>query len=101
MIEQAAGLGWEIVTSKCGGCMAAMREAEIHVEFTRKGVLTRRAVRNFLRPLLALHGFLVTKAGVEDSVSDRFIRRIGFSPTWADGKYRYYVMTTLPFSKEH
>ena len=101
MTEELLAQGWAREVSLCGGCVAAVKGTEIHVEFTRKGVIGRRAVREFLGPLLAREGLLTTRTFLDDQVNDRFVRRIGFKPTWSDSYFRYYAMTALPFGKEH
>lgn len=100
MIERAAENGWEIVTSECGGCVAALLGTEIHVEFTRPRVISRNRVRTFLAPLLAREGFLTTRVTHLDEVSSRFVERLGFQHTWSDIEFKYYILTALPFSKE-
>ena len=101
MIEAAAEHGWELRDSDCGGCTAAVKGTEIHVEFHRQGVVLRDKVRRFLAPLLGREGFLTTRVAVNDRVHDAFVRRLGFSSTWSDGTFQYYILTALPFSKEH
>lgn len=100
MIERAAAGGWEIVTSSCGGCTAAVAGTEVHVEFGGGLVLNRRTVREFLRPLFDRMGMLTTRTPVGDEASSRFVSRLGFRKTWGDDAFDYYSMTALPFSKE-
>lgn len=99
MIEQAADRGWEIHRSRCGGCTAALRGTEIHVEFARRGVIARRTVREFLGPLIEREGFLTTRVERDDQNSSDFVGRLGFAPMWSDSDYTYYILTELPFSK--
>lgn len=102
MINQAIALGWEEVVSACGGCRAALKGSEIHVEFTREGVINRRKVREFLGPLIDRMGFLTTRVPVDDEDSDRFVRRIGFRESGRTDEFIFYMLTGQPFSrKEH
>lgn len=100
MIERAAEHGWEIVTSACGGCTAAVKGTEIHVEFGPGLRFTRASVREFLAPLLAREGLLTTRTEHEDQRHRLFVIRLGFRKTWSDDQYDYYAMTELPFGKE-
>lgn len=100
MIEQALALGWELAVSKCGGCRAALKGTEIHVEFTRAGVISRGRVREFLEPLLARHGYLTTRVPAGDKVYTRFVTKLGFEPTWSDDEFDYFMLTGLPFSRK-
>ena len=101
MIEKLLEQGWTREVSRCGGCVAAMRGTEIHVQFTRPGVISRRAVREFLQPLIEREGMLSTRVFRDDEVGDRFVRRIGFKPSWSDSYFKYYALTALPFGKEN
>lgn len=100
MIEQALALGWESAVSKCGGCRAALKGSEIHVEFTRPGVIARGRVREFLEPLMARQGFLTTRVPAGDKVHARFVTKLGFKPTWSDAEFNYFILTELPFSRK-
>lgn len=100
LVEQLAENGWSVVTSPCGGCLAARRGVEIHVHFTRTGVITRRKVREFLAPMLDELGFLTTRTPRADERSRRFVTRLGFKHTWSDDNFDYHSLTALPFSKE-
>ena len=97
-IDDAVAAGWELAVSKCGGCRAALRGTEIHVEFTRPGVINRGRVREFLGPLLERQGYLTTRVPGGDSRA-RFVTRLGFRPTWSDDEFSYYMLTELPFSR--
>ena len=63
-------------------------------------LMSRRAVRSFLAPLLEEHVFLTTRVRHGDMVAPRFLDRLGFAPTWSDSSYCYYMLTELPYSKE-
>ena len=83
--------------------LAAMRGTEIHVavapEF-RGRVITRRRCREFLGPLLERRGYLTTRA-VEGTDRIHFLQRLGFRLTGAAGGINHYMLTAVPFQKEH
>lgn len=96
---------WECVPLEFQGQLAAcgiVRGTEIHFAampgFGAK-IMTRRIIREFLGPLLARHGFLTTRTEPDDEAGRRFVERIGFSQTWQDPQYRYFIMTDLPFGR--
>jgi len=93
--------GWRREQTPCGGCIAALKGTEIHVHFTRKGVITRRVVQNFLGPLLDELGYLTTRCNTGDAVTKRFLTKLGFEPTWSDGQYEFFMLARLPFRKEN
>lgn len=77
--------------------------SEVHFEVLpehRHRVIYRGVTRDFLRPLFEEHGFLTTKVPREDAASARFVQRIGFRQTWSDEGHDYYMLTSLPFTKD-
>lgn len=98
-VEQLFSQGWTKAVSSCGGCVAALKGSEIHVEFNRTGVVKRQAVREFLGPLLEPWGYLTTRAFKGDGRTSRFLAGMQFKHTWSDDQFDYYVLTALPFSK--
>jgi hypothetical protein len=96
---------WEVFPGHLDGahvCTAIMRGPEIHFAFAPgwrpKGSLRGR-IRNFLEPLLERHGYLTTRLALTRMEKDRFVRRMGFQPTWTDGQFQYYLMGSLPFTR--
>ena len=77
--------------------------AEVHFEIApehRGRVIYRNVTREFLRPVFEKHGMLTTKTEIGDEVNARFLKRLGFKPTWSDDRYDYYMLTALPFEKK-
>lgn len=96
--------GWDAVPYEVDGVLhgaAMLNGSEIHFAMRpewRGKSITRRRAREFLRPLLDRLGFLTTR--VEVGLDDAFVRRIGFTPTWSDGTFQFYMMTREPFAKK-
>ncbi len=83
--------------------IAAIDGTEIHFAIApewRLKTITRARTREFLAPLMELRGFLTTRTE-PDAAKDRFLRRLGFCKTWNDGLLDHYILTALPFEKEH
>jgi hypothetical protein len=83
--------------------IGALQGTEIHFATNpawRGRLMSRRAVRRFLAPLLEQHSYLTTRVPHGDSVAPRFIERLGFAQTWRDSGHTYYMLTAVPFSKE-
>lgn len=81
--------------------IAAMSGSEIHFaiapQWTHR-VIARHRTRDFLAPLLAVHGFLTTRTET-DIGRHIFLTRIGFERTWFDGRFDHYILLELPFGK--
>lgn len=98
--------GWEVVPLHCDGELAAIAVldgTEIHFAAApehRHKVIQRTRAREFLAPLLARRGYLTTRAMLSDASARRFLMRMGFEHTWADGRFDYYMLSELPFGKE-
>ncbi len=93
---------WEVVPGYIDGQHAAtavIKGSEVHFglvpEFRHR--ITRRRVREFLEPLLERHGFLTTRILLLSQDKRRFVERVGFMPTWNDGKFQYYLLGDLPW----
>ena len=62
-------------------------------------VLTHRlSVREFLRGLLGKQDFLTTRIPLDNPFQNRFVKIVGFTPTWSDGSFNYYILTEAPFA---
>lgn len=100
MLDRAAELGWVItrvlVDGEHRGTLARLGN-EVHFEVLKSPCITRRTVKETLGPLLQEHDFLTTKTLIIDTVSQRFVERLGFKIQWSDDRYRYYMLTELPF----
>lgn len=98
--------GWTFVPLVEGGALllvAAVMGTEIHVAVApehRCRVITRRRCREFLGPLMERRGYLTTRA-VCGTGKERFLHRLGFKLTHTTGGIDHYMLTALPFAKEH
>lgn len=91
--------GFDVRPSACGGYTAYVAGTELHVAFHRPGVLTRRMVRDLVGPMLQQHGLVTTRVPAQHETLRRFVERVGFTWSWADTNYDYYIMTDMPFEK--
>lgn len=97
--------GWQVHEHRVAGELAAAalhKGTEVHFVCApswRKRLIRRRNTQEFLAPLLAKRGYLTTRVQVSEKANDMFVRRIGFKKTWSDGKFVYYMLTELPFSR--
>ena len=84
--------------------VAHLRGSEIHFavapEFRRR-IISRRSIREFLQPLLAERTYLTTRAAPGSDTT--FIDRLGFVQTCrgAIDEIRHYMLTHVPYRKEH
>ncbi len=88
--------GEEVVAS------AMMHGPEIHIIVApqwRGRAMSRRRVRAFLAPLLEQYGYLATRVLHNREEQRRFVERVGFTQTWSDSMFCYYMLTTLPFER--
>ena len=80
------------------GGVLANKGTEIHVVVHpshRHRVIRRHYARAVLAPLLAQHGYLTTRLFAGEDAT--FVERFGFTYTWSDGVFDYYLLSTLPF----
>lgn len=99
-------VGWEVVPAYFDGQhvgTAILRGTEIHfalrAEFRRR-VIRRSNTQEFLAPLLERLGFLTTRLQPDQVVERKFIERVGFKPTWTDGRFQYFLLGRLPFERK-
>jgi hypothetical protein len=76
-VFEAAVAGVEFQTWGDDGAMSIYGN-EVHVVGTRRGWLTRRAIRERFVPLLQKHGSLMTRVSRTEVSSQQFVERIGF-----------------------
>ena len=79
--------------------VAMLRGTEIHFAVApnwRGRLIQRGRTRAFLAPLIERHGFLTTRSS--DGQAHRFLKRLGFVETWAEGPIQHYMLIGLPFS---
>lgn len=94
--------GWELHPCVFDGRhMATLikKNAEVHFAIYKqyqKRYMTARRLRAFLLPILESEGFLVTKLGVEDMATARFIERLGFVEMGSDSAgTKTYMLTDI------
>lgn len=98
---------WDVTPGYIDGVLvAAIINAGTEVHFAisksyRKKTISRGRMREFLRPLFEDKGFLTTRLKLGDAGPRRFIERIGFTKTWSDDKYDYFILAELPFERKH
>lgn len=81
---------------------AVAKGTEVHVAVTdgyRPKACQRRAIRGFLKPLFDRHGFLTTRIPHHRLAQKSFVERVGFTPTWKDENFQYYMLASLPFER--
>lgn len=76
---------------------------EVHI-LPRKEFLGRAGSRKSIRPvidnLLAQRGYLTTRIPLDTPAKDRTGERLGFTWTWRDDRYDYYILTRNPFDQK-
>lgn len=108
--DRARGLlqCWEFHAFERDGepvAIAALKGSEIHFAISpawRHRVIARQRTRDFLGPMFNRFGYLTTTAFGEDREDRcRFLKRLGFEPSWDEHDRRHFIMTELPFSREN
>lgn len=96
---------WETVPFLVSGVRVGasiVQGTEIHFALSpqwRPRASARAAVRAHLAPLLERRGFLTTRVLHSRQAQQRFVQRVGFTPTWSDGQTQFYMLTELPFGR--
>lgn len=91
---------WEVLDYQQDGVsvgVAIVQGTEFHCQTFPGFKLRRKAMREFLAPLLARHGYLTTRVAHDDLANQRFNKAFGFTRTWSDGRFHYFILTELPF----
>ena len=101
LAEKARTEDWHVVkhfndNGNCDG-IAIQKGTEWHCQLAEGFKLRRAEMREFLRPMFNKHGYLTTRVPVNDTANQRFNRVFGFTKTWSDGVFNYYILTALPF----
>ncbi len=95
--------GWEPVPLMIAGRHAGtliVKGMEVHFALIdRPKGSVRKAVREMLAPVFDRFGMLTTRVPRTMSKSKRFVRRLGFKPTWNDSEFEYYLLATLPWER--
>jgi hypothetical protein len=96
--------GWEPVPLMLAGKHAGtllVKGMEVHFAIIeRPAGSVRKAVREMLEPVLDRFGMLTTRVPRTMSKAKKFVRRLGFKPTWNDGEFEYYLLSTLPWERK-
>lgn len=98
---------WDVTPGYVNGELVASiihMGTEVHfaiAKSARRRTITRQRTREFLRPLFEQKGFLTTRLLRRHKGPRRFIERIGFKNTWSDDEYDYFMLTDLPFERNH
>lgn len=61
---------------------------------------TRKQLFALFNDLLDEHGFLTTRIPVSTPYKDRTGERLGFTYTWSDDRFDYYICTGLPYQRK-
>lgn len=80
--------------------VAMTKGTEYHCHLAPGFRLSRRVMRDFLKPLFDRHGFLTTRVAHDDTANQRFNQVFGFKLMWSDDRFHYYMMTELPFEEK-
>ena len=100
-VEQLERAGWQIRHMANGAGFAAVKGTEIHFRaIDARRAIQRGAARGFIAALLDEFGMLTTRAEVADEANQRFICGMGFTETWTDGVFKFYLSTALPFERK-
>ena len=97
------GSEWEPVGHREAGelvAVAMLKGTEIHFAVKpswRRRLIQRDRTRAFLAPLMERAGFLSTRS-VDETARD-FLNRLGFVPTWREGRIQHYMLCGLPFGQ--
>ena len=61
---------------------------------------TRRELFELFTNLFKKHDFLTTRIPRSTPPKDRTGERLGFTKSWSDDRFDYYIMTELPYARE-
>lgn len=94
--------GWKIEVAKRAGvdvAIVATKGTEIHfVSLSEGKAMSRLNTREFLAPLLDEYGYATTRVPI--AVTNHKLReRLGFTQTWHDANFTYWVLTEMPFPR--
>jgi len=95
--------GWEPVPLMLAGKHAGtliVKGMEVHFALIeRPAGSVRKAVREMLEPVFDRFGMLTTRVPRAMGKTKKFVRRLGFKPTWNDSDFEYYLLSTLPWER--
>jgi hypothetical protein len=110
LIDYLAGLGampdaldgWAIKTAQRAGVDVAFvitRGPEIHMlSIAERRAMSRRNIAEFVAPLLDRFGYCTTRVPLAET-DHRLRIALGFTHTWSDDHFSYWVLTRLPYQK--
>lgn len=96
--DEAFG-GWETHPYGDGMGVALTKGTEFHFVPSENFRFKRSLMAEQMKPLLERFGFLTTRIQHGDTESQRINRLFGFTPTWADDKFQFSILTALPFKE--
>jgi hypothetical protein len=78
----------------------AVKGMEVHVALKRTPLgSVRGSVRKALADLIDRFGMVTTRVPKSLTAANKFVRRIGFTPTWQDVDFTYYALSELPWER--
>lgn len=84
-----------------GAAVLAGNEIHFVSRPSKRGrVGTRKDIHLFLTDLFKKYDFLTTRIPKDTPKRDRTGERMGFTPTWSDNTYDYYILTELPYVRK-
>lgn len=94
---------WKIHTAQRAGVDVAFvitRGPEIHmVSLVGQRAMSRRNIAQFLNPIIDEHGYATTRVAL-DETDHRLRLALGFSQTWSDDHYTYWVLLKRPYDRQ-
>jgi len=60
---------------------------------------SRRLVRDVFAALLEEKSFITTRIPIDTPSRDRTGERMGFTHTWSDERFDYYILTEVPYAR--
>jgi len=73
---------------------------EIHQEFRHWWITQRSKVNAFFQKLMDEDAILTTRTLHTEPLSLKLIPRLGFTETWRDDNFVYFVLERLPFERK-
>jgi hypothetical protein len=110
LVDYLAGLGvmpdaldgWTIRVAQRAGVDVAFvitRGPEIHMlSIAERRAMSRRNIIEFIKPLLERFGYCTTRVPLAET-DHRLRDTLGFTRTWQDDHFSYWVLTNLPYQK--
>lgn len=94
--------GWDVSIAQRNGkdvAIVIVKNCEIHfVSLDERKAMSRKNTLEFITPIFEKYGYVTTR--VPSHTTDHRLREhLGFTETWRDDNYIYFVLTELPFTK--